>query len=130
MRPRPTTDKIKRRVVDRAIANRAPYNRAKNSVGDAVIIEIYADLVSDRKLKRYDAAFVTHNVKDFSEANGDRRRPHEDLAGLFAQSFSSFWTSIVECLRSIDDELLTEIDEEFSFRSRRGGLARSWRQSI
>jgi hypothetical protein len=42
----PTTKAIKARVTDRAIANRAPYHRSKNSAGDAVIIEIYADHVA------------------------------------------------------------------------------------
>src|SRR6266849_4953218 len=76
--PLPTTDAIKARVTDRAIANRAPYHRSKNSAGDAIIIELYADQVTARPQDGR-LVFVTHNVRDFSEPNGDQRKPHPDL---------------------------------------------------
>jgi len=60
--PLPTTDAVKVRVTDRAIANRAPYHRSKNSVGDAVIIELYADQVAARP-EGSRLVFVTHNVQ-------------------------------------------------------------------
>jgi hypothetical protein len=34
--------------------------------------------------------FVTHNSRDFSESNGDRRRRHPDIAGLFVAPKSTY----------------------------------------
>jgi predicted nucleic acid-binding protein len=42
----PATAVIKERVTERAIANKAPYHRGRNSVGDAIIIETYAAVVT------------------------------------------------------------------------------------
>jgi hypothetical protein len=74
---------VKQRVTDRAVAGLAPYHRSKNSVGDAILIETYADVVGRRSAKSTRFGFVTHNSRDFSEPNGDRRKPHSDIAGLF-----------------------------------------------
>jgi len=79
----PTTDAVKARVTDRAIAQRAPYHRSKNSVGDAVIIETYADQVAANGREDIRLAFVTHNSRDFSQEVGDQRTPHVDLLPLF-----------------------------------------------
>ena len=46
-----TTDAIKCSITERALAGLAPYHRAKNSVADAILIEVYADMVKDRKSK-------------------------------------------------------------------------------
>jgi len=78
-----TTNIIKQRVTERAIAAKAPYHRDKNNVADAIIIETYAELLSPAHGTR-NLALVTHNTKDFSELNGDRRKPHTDLVGLFS----------------------------------------------
>jgi len=110
-----TTDVIKQRVTERAIANRAPYHRAKNSVGDAILIETYAELVSSNTGKQLEYAFVTHNTKDFSEMNGDRRKPHSDLGSLFESLKSNYWTSMVDVIKWLDPELLADHDSEFNF---------------
>ncbi|PZN93088.1 MAG: hypothetical protein DCF30_22165 [Hyphomicrobiales bacterium] len=44
-----TTDALKLRVFDRALAKRKPFNESKNSTGDAVLIEIYDDAVKRRE---------------------------------------------------------------------------------
>jgi hypothetical protein len=59
----PTTDAIKCSVTERALAGLAPYHRAKNSVADAILIEVYADMVKDRKSKTKRFAFVTHKAR-------------------------------------------------------------------
>ncbi|MFB9953409.1 PIN domain-containing protein [Rhizobium puerariae] len=110
----PTTDAIKMRVTDRALAGYAPYHRTKNSVGDAILIETFADVLAS--LGADDAAaFVSHNVKDFSAPDGDRRLPHPDLAPLFPEGRSSYWTSLVDCLKDLDPELVDEHDFELNF---------------
>jgi hypothetical protein len=65
---------------------------------------------SDRK--RF--AFVTHNSKDFSEPNGDRRKPHPDLASLFTLAKSTFWGSLVDLIKHVDSELLAGHESEFN----------------
>jgi hypothetical protein len=106
--PLTATDKIKQRVTERAIDGKAPYHRNKNSVADAIIIETYREIltsVPDRKRK---LAFVTHNTKDFSELNGDRRKPHSDLVDLFSSPSSTYWVSMADLIRQIDPDLLVD----------------------
>lgn len=99
------------RASERAMAGNAPYHRGKNAIGDALIIEAFAEVV--RSLDDADtAAFVTHNVHDFSEANGDRRKPHPDLAALFQLGRSTFWNSLADCLKDVAPELVEERDFE------------------
>jgi hypothetical protein len=57
-----TAAAIKRRVTERALAGLAPYHRAKNSVGDAILIEVYAELVGGRLSKRKRFAFAIRFV--------------------------------------------------------------------
>jgi len=103
---------IKQRVTERAIANKAPYHRDKNSVADAILIEIYAELVSTNTDGDIKHAFVTHNTKDFSEPQGDHRNPHSDLAYLFDSNQSTYWVSVIDTIKGLDKELLA--DHEFA----------------
>lgn len=112
----PATEEIKRRVVDRALAQVAPYHRAKNSVGDAIILETYIAHMATHSETTERFTFVTHNIKDFSEQNGDRRLPHPDLAGLFDGTRSSYATSLAELLREIDPDVLDDLDFELNFQ--------------
>lgn len=109
-----TSDTIKQRVTDRALAKLAPYHRSNNSVGDAIIIEIYADTVSNATSDA-PCAFITHNTKDFSETHGDKRRPHQDIAHLFESHKSSYWTSMVGFLKDRNPDVLEEQDFEFNY---------------
>lgn len=111
----PTTDHIKQRVTERALSKKAPYHRERNSVGDAILIEFYAELTSASRTKKPLCAFVTHNTKDFSEPNGDRRRPHPDLISLFESPRSTYWVSIVDLIKEHAHDLLADHDSEFNF---------------
>jgi hypothetical protein len=113
--PLVTTDAIKRRVTERALEGLAPYHRAKNSVADAILIEVYAELIGGRESKTKRFAFVTHNSKDFSEPNGDRRMPHPDIASLFEPPKSTYWGSLVDVIKDVNSELLADHDSEFNF---------------
>jgi len=93
--PMPTTDAVKARVTARAIANRAPYHRSKNSAGDAVLVELYADQVAADRPTGTRLAFVTHNARDFSEPTGDQRQPHPDLLPLFDGTHSVYAIDLV-----------------------------------
>lgn len=111
-----TSDAVKQRVTERALANKAPYHRAKNSAGDAILVEIYTDLAVTAT-DESPCAFVTHNKKDFSDPTGDVRQPHPDLVGLFAAPKSTYWLSMVEFLRSHSPDVLGLHDLEASFAS-------------
>jgi predicted nucleic acid-binding protein len=112
--PMPTTDALKARVTDRAIAGRAPYHRSKNSVGDAILIELYADQVGAEHLADTRLAFVTHNVRDFGEPAGDQRRPHPDLLSLFDGTHSTYSIDLIALINEIDEDLLANHDLQFN----------------
>ena len=110
----PTSAKVKQRVTDRAITNTAPYHRDRNSAGDAILIEIYAEQLSAVSGDPVEFAFITHNTKDFSAPNGNRRAPHPDLDDLFDGSQSTFWISLICYIKSRDPDLLANHEFEFS----------------
>lgn len=60
-------------------------------------------------------SFITHNTKDFSDASGDFRKPHQDLLYLFESPRSSYWTSLVELLKDLSPDILGEHDFEFNY---------------
>ncbi|MEU4836405.1 PIN domain-containing protein [Streptosporangium sp. NPDC023615] len=69
-------------VVQRALDKKAPFHLAKNSVADALLIEIFqAALKKSRASDVY--LFATSNHQDFSLPNGDRRKPHPDFHDIF-----------------------------------------------
>ena len=79
-----TSEKIKLAAANRAIAGKAPFHKQKNSIGDAIIIESYSEVLLKRQPSdRY--IFVTHNTRDFSLQSGDTRQPHPDIATLFSK---------------------------------------------
>lgn len=77
------------RVVQRGLDKKAPFGSDKNSVADALLIELYSS-----RLEGADPGdvhcFVTSNHRDFSQQNGDHRQPHPDLADLFNGSESRY----------------------------------------
>lgn len=112
--PIPVTDAQKIRATNRALSNVAPYHRSKNSIGDALIIEAFADVVANLSHDQ-SAAFVSHNVHDFSDPSGDRRNPHPDFSPLFSPAQSRYWISLADCLRDFAPDLLEEHDFELSW---------------
>jgi hypothetical protein len=71
------------RVVQRGLSKKAPFSSDKNSVADALLIELYATQLEQAGTDDV-YCFVTSNHRDFSLPNGDRRQPHPDLAALFS----------------------------------------------
>ena len=104
-----TTEEVKLRAVQRAIENKAPFHRLKNSINDAIIIETYADCIMDESSSGYRFAFITHNKHDFSLSNGDERIPHPDLAVYFSKIKSKYFINLAEAVHRISPEMVTDI---------------------
>lgn len=118
--PCAVTDAIKIRASDRGIEKKAPFHRQRNGMNDAILIETYADMIRDATGgQRF--AFVTHNVKDFSDPTGNQTLPHPDLAHLFTGSRSRYFITLGEALRSIRPEQYVDlvIEQEWPERPRR-----------
>lgn len=107
-----TTDAVKLRAAQRAIDKLAPFHRDKNSMGDAILIETYREVLSEGG-DRDEFAFVTHNKHDFSDMNSDERLPHPDFADLFAADDSTYSLALAEVLNSFAPEWLEELQWHF-----------------
>ena len=112
------SDDNRKAVVDRGVLKKAPFHKARNSVADALLIEMYATSTGQVELSAEPHAFVTTNSEDFSLPNGDSREPHPDLAAAFASDGSSFGLG-VDGLNAIlldhFEEEIEELLEETSF---------------
>lgn len=116
------TDPVRLRALERGVAKKAPFHRNKNSAADAVLIEMYADLVANpEKGARY--AFVTHNTQDFSDTRTNNKLPHPDIAGCFSKIRSLYCISVADVMHRISKELVPSIQlwEEYGETSRGAG---------
>lgn len=104
---------------NRAIEKRAPFHNDKNAFADAILIELYGQLVLQPKGARY--VFVTHNVKDFSTPNGDHRLPHPDIAPFFSRIKSKYFIKLVDALRTVRPQEFAEamFETEFEWEPRK-----------
>lgn len=95
-------------VVERGLSKRAPLHRARNSVADALLLELYATATHASDLPRNPYAFVTSNSADFSVPDGDKRHPHPDVAGVFAVDGSRYALGV----DGLNDVLLSHFGSE------------------
>ena len=109
-----TSDAVLLRAGRRALERKAPFHREKNSIGDAILIEIYRDVLLTRPSDST-GAFVTHNKHDFSNMAGDEREPHPDLAELFPDARSVYALALGEVLNAHAPQLMEEVRWEFEY---------------
>ena len=109
------SDAVKVKVADRALAKRAPFHLSKNSVADAILIEIFAEAIATATDPETEFLFVTDNTRDFSQHNGDRRLPHADLEPLFQTERHRYVISIVSAIKDIDSDMLAEYEWEHTY---------------
>lgn len=95
------TDAMKLGASDRALQKQAPFHRERNSFADALLIEAYADYIKTNNKPRDRFAFVTHNIRDFSEPVGNNKLPHPDLAELFTKRKSRYCINIGDALSNM-----------------------------
>lgn len=106
------------KVVQRGLEKKAPLHLNKNSVADALLIELYSSAFKRSRSKTNQYWFATSNYQDFSVRNGDHRLPHPDLAEIFADERSRYIYG-VDGLKSALEEYFgdefVEISEEIEF---------------
>jgi hypothetical protein len=112
---------VKLRAAQRAIDKRAPFHRQRNSIDDAILIEIYADAVAAKAPTGTRYAFVTHNTKDFSHPNASNKLPHPDMAACFSRVRSLYFITLGEALRRVRPAQFADlmIEEEWVEKPRR-----------
>lgn len=112
------TDAIKLKAAQRALDGKAPFHRNHNSIGDAIIIETYAECLQEKGCR---FALVSHNTKDFSLPQGDIAKPHPDLEPLFSKVKSLYFARLSDALRKIaphyEEELFWYTEMDFVPRS-------------
>ncbi len=105
----------KERAVQRALEGRAPFHRSKNSMADALIVEMYATSVDAASDSDDSYCFVSANVKDFSAIGDDSRLPHSDIDDLFDGNRSAYFLSLVAALADHFPEDFDDMLAEFDF---------------
>ncbi len=115
------SDDIKLRAAQRAIERRAPFHRQHNAIDDAILIEMYADIVGEKSTAGFRFAFVTHNTKDFSHPDLDNRLPHPDIASYFSKIRSRYFTNLAEAIRRVQPALVSDLmlEQEWTEEPRR-----------
>lgn len=106
-----TTVTAKLAAAQRAIERKAPFHKAKNSMADALLAEIYGETVSGAPDESF--CFVTRNWQDFSAA--DHRHPHPDIATLFGPS-SFYSINLGETLRDNFPDWFEDQVFDFEYR--------------
>lgn len=111
------TDQDHANVVGRALSKNAPFHRSKNSVADALLIEMYGSVLNNETTDPADRyAFITHNTKDFSSVEGDFRHHHPDFGTFFSRPNSGYFISLATTLASHFPAEFNELLEENDFR--------------
>lgn len=104
-----------RAVVERSLEKKAPFHLQKNSIADALLIELYKSALVQNDDPARQFCFVTSNYQDFSLVNGDRRQPHPDLAPLFNSGYSCYFYEVdglnAALLEHFGDEFTAEAEE-------------------
>lgn len=95
------SDAVKLRAAQRAIDKRAPFHRQRNGMDDAILIEVYKDVVGAKATGRNRFAFITHNTKDFSHPNANNKLPHPDIEDCFSRVRSLYFITLGEALQRI-----------------------------
>ena len=113
-----TNDEAVLRASKRALQKQAPFHNGRNNFADALILELYGQMVESGKGR---CVFVTHNVKDFSALNADQRLPHPDIAQHFSRIKSRYFIKLIDALRALRPNQFAEamFEHEFTMEPRR-----------
>ena len=97
---------------------KAPFRNGRNNFADAVLIELYGQIVTDSST-RY--VFVSHNVKGFSAPDKDQREPHPDFAAYFSKMRSRYFIKLVDAPCAVRPSEFAEAmyESEFTMEPRK-----------
>jgi hypothetical protein len=109
------SDSVKVRATQRAIEKRAPFHRQRNGIDDAILIEVYSDVVKAKATARSRFAFISHNTKDFSHPNASNKIAHPDIADCFSQIRSLYFITLSDALHRINPEQFDECMNELEW---------------
>jgi hypothetical protein len=102
------------RAVQRGLDKKAPFTSDKNSVADALLIELYSSQLEQATSDDV-CCFATSNHRLFSLPNGDHRQPHPDLGDIFSNPRSHYLYQVEGLhemlLNHFGDEFLEEYEE-------------------
>lgn len=73
-------------------------------MGDAILIEVYADVSGAKATSGNRFAFITHNTNDFSDPSANQKLSHPDIAACFSGGKSCYFISLSEALHHIQPE--------------------------
>lgn len=114
------SDTAKLKAANRAILKLAPFHKSKNSMADAVLVEMF-DEFRQANLADYESfRFVTLNHTDFS--GSDHRKYHPDLAGIFDQHSSLFFITPNAALADLADPDEVEFETGYGWEEETRGL--------
>ncbi|MET9070621.1 PIN domain-containing protein [Streptomyces sp. NPDC004232] len=97
-------------VLKRGLQKKAPLHLNKNSVADALLIELYRSAIEGNCESGDVICFATSNHEDFSIPKGDHRKPHPDLADIFDQVRSRY----IYGVDGLNSMMLSHFGEEFA----------------
>lgn len=103
------SDAVKLRAAQRALDKRAPFHRQRNGIDDAILIEIYADLIGEGEVTGNQFAFISHNTHDFSHPHANKKLPHPDIAACFSTTRSLYFINLSEALQYIQPEQFEDL---------------------
>ncbi|WP_158691045.1 PIN domain-containing protein [Streptomyces sp. 351MFTsu5.1] len=110
--------KEKGAVVERALEKRAPFHLNKNSIADALLMELFRSALAESEDSSDCYVFATSNYQDFSVVNGDRRKPHPDFDAVFADGRTAYAYDVDGLIAVLAEQLgeeYEELVEEVSF---------------
>ena len=114
-----TTEAIMLRAAQRGLHKQAPFHQNSNSMADAIIIESFAQYVTDNASANNSFAFVTHNKKDFSAQHDDHRHPHPDLAAIFVEPSTRYFIKLADALDWVNPDAVAEYAFDLEYQPRR-----------
>nr|AEM44322.1 hypothetical protein [uncultured bacterium] len=97
-------------VVRRGLEKKAPLHLNKNSVADAMLVELYKSTIEASDEVGDIFCFATSNYEDFSFPKGDHRKPHPDLADIFDQIRSRY----VYGVDGLNSMMLSHFGDDFT----------------
>lgn len=109
------SDSVKLRAAQRAIDKRAPFHRQRNGIDDAILIEVYSEMVKAKNTSGIRFAFISYNIKDFSNQNESNKLPHPDISNCFSKIKSLYFINLKDALQLINPEQLDDCINEMEW---------------